>query len=81
VTRSSLNDELVYKTRVKTLSSSPVFNAGTERFVRDWRVAHVTVSVRDARKRENDPILGLVVLKVVIFPFLHTFYLTNGLYC
>lgn len=61
---SSLNDELVYKTRVKPITSYPMFNAGTERFVKDWRKAHVTVAVKDSRLRENDAILGIVMLKV-----------------
>ncbi|KAI0634023.1 hypothetical protein C8Q77DRAFT_721518 [Trametes polyzona] len=60
----SLNDELVYVTRVKPITSSPMFNAGTERFVRDWRKAHVTVTVKDSRLRENDAVLGTVFLKL-----------------
>ncbi|KAL4990581.1 hypothetical protein BDW68DRAFT_154012 [Aspergillus falconensis] len=59
-----LNDELVYRTRAKALSSKPIFNAGTERFVRDWRSAVVCVTVRDQRYREHDPILGVVPLKL-----------------
>jgi hypothetical protein len=59
-----LNDELIYRTRAKALSSKPIFNAGTERFVRDWRSAVVTVTVRDSRYREHDPILGVVPLKL-----------------
>ncbi|KAF2839541.1 hypothetical protein M501DRAFT_719156 [Patellaria atrata CBS 101060] len=59
-----LNDELVYRTRSKAVSSQPIFNAGTERFVRDWRSAIVTVTVRDQRNREHDPILGVVPLKL-----------------
>ncbi|GAB7362495.1 hypothetical protein MBLNU230_g2816t1 [Neophaeotheca triangularis] len=58
------NDELVYRTRAKAVSSQPIFNAGTERFVRDWRSALVTVTVRDNRNREHDPILGVVPLKL-----------------
>lgn len=58
------NDELVYKTRSKAVSSQPIFNAGTERFVRDWRSAIVTITVRDQRNREHDPILGVVPLKL-----------------
>lgn len=58
------NDELVYKTRSKAVSSQPIFNAGTERFIRDWRSAIVTVAVRDSRNREHDPILGVVPLKL-----------------
>ncbi|CAI9632106.1 hypothetical protein GT037_005752 [Alternaria burnsii] len=58
------NDELVYRTRAKAVSSQPIFNAGTERFVRDWRSAIITVTVRDQRNREHDPILGVVPLKL-----------------
>lgn len=58
------NDELVYRTRAKAVSSKPIFNAGTERFVRDWRSAIITVTVRDQRNREHDPILGVVPLKL-----------------
>lgn len=46
------------------MSSKPIFNAGSERFVRDWRSAILTVTVRDERYREHDPILGVVPLKL-----------------
>ncbi|KAI0181933.1 hypothetical protein GGR52DRAFT_568141 [Hypoxylon sp. FL1284] len=59
-----LNDELVYKTRTKVVSSKPIFNAGTERFVRDWKSAILTVTVRDSRNRQHDPIIGVVPLKI-----------------
>ncbi|OQE43624.1 hypothetical protein PENCOP_c003G03882 [Penicillium coprophilum] len=59
-----LNDQLIYRTRAKAVSSKPIFNAGTERFVRDWRSAIVTITVRDQRYREHDPILGVVPLKL-----------------
>ncbi|KAJ5544997.1 hypothetical protein N7535_006614 [Penicillium sp. DV-2018c] len=59
-----LNDQLVYRTRAKAVSSNPIFNAGTERFVRDWRSSIVTITVRDQRYREHDPILGVVPLKL-----------------
>jgi Ca2+-dependent lipid-binding protein len=58
------NDELVYRTRAKAVSSQPIFNAGTERFMRDWRSGIVTITVRDSRNREHDPILGVVPLKL-----------------
>ncbi|TVY91336.1 Meiotically up-regulated protein [Lachnellula willkommii] len=58
------NDELVYRTRAKVVSSKPIFNAGTERFIRDWRSAIITVTVRDQRMRQHDPILGVVPLKL-----------------
>lgn len=60
----ALNDLLVYRTRTKVVSSKPIFNAGTERFIRDWRSAIVTVAVRDQRQREHDPLLGVVPLKI-----------------
>ncbi len=41
-----------------------MFNAGTERFMRDWRSGIVTVTVRDQRMRQHDPILGVVPLKL-----------------
>lgn len=59
-----VNDDLVYKTRVKVVSSQPIFNAGTEKFIRDWRSSIVTVSVRDSRNRQHDPIIGVVPLKL-----------------
>ncbi|KAI9804782.1 MAG: hypothetical protein M1825_001150 [Sarcosagium campestre] len=58
------NDQLVYRTRAKAVSSKPIFNAGTERFIRDWRSAIVTVTVRDQRMRQHDPILGVVPMKL-----------------
>ncbi|KAI9841182.1 MAG: hypothetical protein M1830_007893, partial [Pleopsidium flavum] len=58
------NDQLVYRTRAKAVSSKPIFNAGTERFMRDWRSGIVTISVRDQRHRQHDPILGVVPLKL-----------------
>lgn len=59
-----INDELAYKTRTKVVSSKPIFEAGTERFIRDWRSAIVTVTVRDSRNRQHDPIIGVVPLKL-----------------
>ena len=59
-----INDELVYKTRTKVVSSRPIFEAGTERFVRDWRSCIVTVSARDSRNRQHDPIIGVVPLRL-----------------
>ncbi|KAM4066884.1 C2 domain-containing protein [Hirsutella rhossiliensis] len=59
-----INDDLVYKTRTKVVSSQPIFNAGTEKFVRDWRSCIVTVAVRDSRNRQHDPIIGVVPLKI-----------------
>lgn len=55
-----INDDMVYKTRVKQYTSMPFFQAGTEVFVRDWQETIVRVVVRDSRVREKDPILGIV---------------------
>ncbi|TDZ25497.1 Meiotically up-regulated gene 190 protein [Colletotrichum orbiculare MAFF 240422] len=59
-----VNDQLVYKTRTKAVSSQPIFNAGTEKFIRDWRSCITTVTVRDSRNRQHDPIIGVVPLKL-----------------
>ncbi|KAK1248022.1 hypothetical protein MKX07_000910 [Trichoderma sp. CBMAI-0711] len=59
-----INDDLVYKTRTKVVSSQPIFNAGTEKFIRDWRSCIVTIGVRDSRNREHDPLIGVVPLKL-----------------
>lgn len=59
-----VNDELAYKTRTKVVSSKPIFEAGTERFVRDWRSCIITITVRDSRNRQHDPIIGVVPLKL-----------------
>ncbi|TVY78552.1 Meiotically up-regulated protein [Lachnellula suecica] len=58
------NDELVFKTRTKVKSSNPIFNAQTERFVRDWRTAVFTISCRNSVHREHDSILGAITLKL-----------------
>ena len=59
-----VNDDLIYKTRTKVVSSQPIFNTGTEKFIRDWRSAILTVAVRDSRHRQHDPIIGVVPLKL-----------------
>ncbi|KAG8678241.1 hypothetical protein FRC09_020001, partial [Ceratobasidium sp. 395] len=59
-----VNDQKVYKTRVKPITATPFFNAATERFCKDWRRAHVTIVVRDSRMRENNPIIGTAVIKL-----------------
>ncbi|KAF8578018.1 hypothetical protein K439DRAFT_1363416 [Ramaria rubella] len=59
-----INDDLIYKTRVKQYTTMPFFEAGTERFIRDWRSTVLRLVVRDSRLREKDPILGVVNLKL-----------------
>ncbi|KAI9678850.1 MAG: hypothetical protein M1817_005910 [Caeruleum heppii] len=57
-----INHSKVFKTRTKPKNGMPFFNAGTERFIREWRTAEVIISVRDSRVHEDDPLLGVVVL-------------------
>ncbi|KAH6724465.1 hypothetical protein BKA61DRAFT_30293 [Leptodontidium sp. MPI-SDFR-AT-0119] len=57
-----LNHKKIYMTRTKPKNAKPFFNAGTERFIRDWRSTEIMISVRDSRERENDALLGIVYL-------------------
>ncbi|KAF2740363.1 hypothetical protein EJ04DRAFT_197132 [Polyplosphaeria fusca] len=57
-----LNHQKVFKTRTKPKNSKPFFNAGCERFIRDYRNTEVHISVRDARVHEDDPLLGIIHL-------------------
>lgn len=57
-----MNHQQIYRTRTKPKNAKPFFNAGTERFVRDWKTAELIVSVRDSREHEDDPLLGIVYL-------------------
>lgn len=50
-----LNDRLVYRTRTKQVTPLPYFNAVSERFLRDWRMAKIVFVVRDERDREHGP--------------------------
>lgn len=59
-----MNDQTVYRTRKKPFAFNPVFNAGTEKFVADWRSTMICVAIYDSRYREEDPILGVVPLKL-----------------
>ncbi|KAF4578419.1 hypothetical protein EYR36_000226 [Pleurotus pulmonarius] len=57
-----LNHERVFKTRTKMVTGKPYFDAGFERFIRDWRSTSVIISVRDSRLHEVNPLLGVVDL-------------------
>lgn len=57
-----LNQRKIYRTRTKPKNAKPFFNAGTERFVKDWSTCEVIISVRDSREGEEDPLLGVVYL-------------------
>ncbi|KAN0065841.1 hypothetical protein ACQY0O_000971 [Thecaphora frezii] len=59
-----INDETVFRSRTKALNSNPFFNAGTERFIRDWRRTLIMFVVYDFRLRENDAILGIVPINL-----------------
>ncbi len=47
-----VNDDMVYKTRVKQYTTNPYFEAGTEVFVRNFTNTVVRVVIRDSRLRE-----------------------------
>ena len=57
-----LNHQKIYRTRTKPKNAKPFFNAGTEKFVRDWRTSEVLIAFRDAREGESDALLGVVYL-------------------
>lgn len=57
-----INHKKVFRTRTKPTNAKPFYNAGTERFIGDWRAAEVHVAVRDARVKEDDALLGIVHL-------------------
>jgi len=57
-----LNHKKIFMTRTKPKNAKPFFNAGTERFIRDWRTAEVMVGVRDNKEGENDALLGIIFL-------------------
>lgn len=59
-----LNHQNIFKTRTKPKNTNPFFNAGTERVIRDWRNTEIIISIRDARSHENDPLLGIVYLRL-----------------
>ena len=48
-----LNDRFVYRTRTKQITPMPYFNAVSERFIRDWRMAKIVFVIRDDRDREH----------------------------
>jgi Ca2+-dependent lipid-binding protein len=58
-----VNDDLVFKTRVKQYSTNPFWEAPMEVFCRDFRDTVIRIVVRDSRLRENDPILGVISLR------------------
>ncbi|KAF8861007.1 hypothetical protein BDZ45DRAFT_672059 [Acephala macrosclerotiorum] len=61
---ADINDKLVYRTRVKNITNAPSFNSSTETYVRDWRLATLTLSVWDTRKKSRDCLVGVVALSM-----------------
>ena len=59
-----LNHQRIYKTRTKLKDNKPFFDAGTERFIRDFRNTSILISVHDERPHESDALLGVVVVPV-----------------
>ncbi|TLD35154.1 C2 domain protein [Venturia nashicola] len=59
-----INDQLKYRTRVKSITNQPTFNSSHETYIRDWRMATLTLSVWDARKKTDDSLVGVVALKL-----------------
>lgn len=57
-----INHKKIFKTRTKPRNGKPFYNAGTERFIGDWRNTEVHISVRDSRVDENDALIGIVHL-------------------
>ena len=57
-----MNHRKIYKTRTKPKTAKPFYNAGTERFVKDWTTTEIIISCRDSREKEEDALLGLVFL-------------------
>jgi hypothetical protein len=57
-----LNHRKTFKTRTKPQNAKPFYNAGCERFIRNWHEAEVFIAVRDARVKEDDPLLGIIHL-------------------
>ncbi|KAH6666266.1 C2 domain protein [Halenospora varia] len=61
---ADINDQLVYRTRVKSITNMPSFNSSTETYIRDWRLATLMLSVWDTRKKTDDCLVGVVSLKL-----------------
>ncbi|TVY52816.1 Meiotically up-regulated gene 190 protein [Lachnellula cervina] len=61
---ADINDLLIYRTRVKSITSAPTFNSNTETYIRDWRLASLTLSVWDTRKKTDDCLVGVASLKL-----------------
>ena len=61
---ADINDKLNYRTRVKSITNQPTFNSSHETYIRDWRMATLSLSVWDTRKKTDDCLVGVVALKL-----------------
>ncbi|PBP20685.1 C2 domain protein [Diplocarpon rosae] len=61
---ADINDQLVYRTRVKNITNTPTYNSSTETYIRDWRLATLNLSVWDTRKKKNDCLVGVASVKL-----------------
>ncbi|BGP20364.1 hypothetical protein JCM10213_002327 [Rhodosporidiobolus nylandii] len=59
-----VNEEMVYRTRLKPFSNAPYFNAGAETLLRDWQQGTVSFAVMDYRDRDHDVMVGFVHLQL-----------------
>lgn len=59
-----INDQIVFRTREKAFSRRPFYNAGTERFIRNWKTCVIMVNVRHSIMREHDTLIGVIYLKL-----------------
>ncbi|BGP35674.1 hypothetical protein JCM10296v2_007526 [Rhodotorula toruloides] len=59
-----VNDEMIFRTRLKPFSSAPYFNGGSEAFLRDWTNANMSFAVMDYRNRDHDVLAGYVSINL-----------------
>jgi len=61
---ADINDQLVYRTRIKHINNTPTYNSSTETYIRDWRLATLNLSVWDTRKKRDDCLVGVAAVKL-----------------
>ncbi|GAA5991972.1 hypothetical protein JCM11641_005332, partial [Rhodosporidiobolus odoratus] len=57
-----VEEEMVYRTRLKPFSNAPYFNAGAEALLRDWQHGSISFAVMDYRDRDHDVLAGYLQL-------------------
>ncbi|KAK6501325.1 hypothetical protein TWF481_009167 [Arthrobotrys musiformis] len=60
---ADINDEFAFRTRTKSITTSPIYNSTVEKYITDWRNIVVGVAARDSRRKGKDFLIGAVVLK------------------